>query len=450
MRQSRFVDGLVTILAGLLCTLPWVWLGEAWGLEAEDWRLDNGLRVILVHEAKAPVVVTEVWYRVGGIDERAGKTGLSHMLEHMMFRGTQEVPAGEYSRIIARHGGEDNASTSWDYTSYWSKLSSDHLDLALRLEADRMHNLIIDPGKFHSENLVVREERRTRYDSNPQGRFFEKFKTFFFQDHPYGRPVIGWMSDILGYTVKDLETWYRTWYTPDNAILVVVGDVDFNQAKKMIQTYFAPITSGTRKVAARLPEMQQVTGGRRLLEQDKGAMGPVLHLAWPAPSLTFGHPEDVYSMNVLTTILGGSGSSRLYRRVVMEQQLAVSVEAQFGGGYSLGLDTLEISSEPRDGIALAKLEMALLNDVDSLGNTLVADEELQRAKNGLLAEWIYSKDSVDHLAALIGHLSVNGLDWRQFVEHYPTRIQDVTATQIRDIARRYLAKDKAVIGILTP
>lgn len=446
--RSRFVDGLIALMVGI-SSLFLVWGGEAQAVEAQDWVLHNGLRVILVNEAKAPVVVTQVWYRVGGIDERDGKTGLSHMLEHMMFRGTRAVPAGEYSRIIARNGGEDNASTSWDYTDYWSKLSSDQLDLALKLEADRMHNLVLDPEKFRSENLVVREERRTRFESNPQGRFFEKFKHHFFQNHPYGRPVIGWMQDIVNYTVQDLETWYRSHYTPDNAVLLVVGDVDFVRAKGMIQDYFGAIPSGGQKERTRLPKDQKIVGGRRLVVQDKEAMGAVLHMAWPVASLTFGRLEDVYPLDVLAAVLGGGGSGRLYRRIVVEQQKAVSVQAQYGG-TSLGPETFEISLEPRDGLPVAEVEAAVLAELGTMMEQVVGDQELQRAKNSLLAERIYAMDSIDHLAGMIGRLAINGLDWRAVVDHYPEKVQEVTGLQIRDVVRRYLVQDHAIVGILTP
>ncbi|MBF0140128.1 MAG: insulinase family protein [Magnetococcales bacterium] len=448
-RPSKCVDGLTARFVGVLFTLLLLWGGDARALEAEDWVLDNGLRVILVNEAKAPVVVTQVWYQVGGIDEKEGKTGLSHMLEHMMFRGTQSVPAGEYSRIIARNGGEDNASTSWDYTDYWSKLSSDQLDLALELEADRMHNLVLDPEKFRSENLVVREERRTRFESNPQGRFFEKFKQHLFQDHPYGRSVIGSMRDIVNYTVQDLEAWYYTHYTPDNAVLLVVGDVDFVRARALIHRYFGALPSGGGNKRVRLPKDQNVVGGRRLMEQDKEAMGSVLHVAWLVPSLTFGRTEDVYPLDVLAAVLGGGGSGRLYRRIVVEQKKAVSVQTQYGG-TSLGPESFEISLEPRDGLPVAELEGAVLSELGAMMEEVVSELELQRAKNGLLADRIYAMDSVDHLAGMIGRLAINGLDWRAVVEHYPEKVQEVTGLQIRDVMRRYLSREKAVVGVLMP
>ncbi|MBF0134309.1 MAG: insulinase family protein [Magnetococcales bacterium] len=424
-------------------------MNVAWGLESEALTLGNGLRLIMVREPKAPVVVTQVWYRVGGVDEVTGKTGLSHMLEHMMFQGTREVPPGGYGRMIARHGGEENASTTWDFTDYWSKLSSDQLDLALKLESDRMHNLVLDADRFQSENNVVREERRSRFDSNPQGRFFEKFRHFFFQDHPYGRPVIGWMKDIEGYTVADLESWYRRHYTPDNAIVVIVGDVDFAQGKKLVETYFGSIQPSAGKRGERLPKTQPIVGGRRLVERDPGVMAPSLHIAWPAPSYTFGDAADVPALDVLATILGGGGSSRLYRHVVMEQQKAVMVQSQYSG-MTLGVDSLDIYADPWDGFPVEDLEKAVVAEVADLREHLVTDEELQRAKNGLLAERIYDRDSVDHLASLIGQLSIIGLDWRHFVEGYPQMIQEVTAERIREVAVRHLGLDKAVVGILTP
>lgn len=448
MLRLRRIDYFIVIFT-LVFALPGMGMKVAWGLESEELTMGNGLRLIMVREPKAPVVMTQIWYRVGGVDEVAGKTGLSHMLEHMMFQGTREVPPGGYGRIIAQHGGEDNASTSWDSTDYWSKLSSDQLDLALKLEGDRMQNLVLDASRFQSENNVVREERRSRFDSNPQGRFFEKFRNFFFQDHPYGRPVIGWMADIEGLTVQDLESWYRHHYTPDNAIVVIVGDVDFAQGKKLVETYFGSIKPSDGKHLGRLSQTQQITGGRRLVERDPGVIAPSLRIAWPTPSYIFGDSADVPVLDVLATILGGGGSSRLYRHVVMEQQKAVMVQSQYSG-MALGVDSLDIHADPRDGFPVEDLEKAVMAEVLDLMENLVTDEELQRAKNGLLADRIYARDSIDHLASMIGQLSVLGLDWRRFVEGYPQIIQGVTAEQVRAVAVRYLGLDKAVVGILTP
>ncbi|MBF0147760.1 MAG: insulinase family protein [Magnetococcales bacterium] len=447
-RRSRRIEFGPAILA-LILVLTATRGGDALGWESEDLSLENGLRVILVKESKAPVVVTQVWYRVGAADEVDGKTGLAHMLEHMMFQGTRDIPPGEYSRIIARHGGEDNASTAWDYTNYWSRLSSDQLDLALRLEADRMRHLVLDPRRFESENQVVREERRTRTDSNPQGRYYEKFRHFFFQNHPYGRPVIGWMNEIEHHTLKDLEAWYRGHYSPDNAILVIVGDVDFAQAKAQVRTHFGSIEPAGRTVTRDLAAWPPITGGRRMVHKDPHVMAPLVQISWPAASLTHGNSRDVHALDLLAAILGGSGSSRLYRRVVVEQQKAISIQTQYNGS-SLGVETFDIYADPPDGQAVAALEQSLLAEVDALMTTLLTDEELQRAKNGLLAERIYARDAIDHLASMIGRLSVNGVDWRQEVEGYPRKIQEVTAERIREVASRYLTRDKAVIGILTP
>ncbi|HIJ85293.1 MAG: Peptidase PpqF, involved in biosynthesis of pyrroloquinoline quinone [Magnetococcales bacterium] len=444
--RSRFVDPF-TVFFALVLTLAGI--RGAYGLESEDLVLDNGLRVILVREPKAPVVMTQVWYRVGAVDEVDGKTGLAHMLEHMMFQGTREVAPGKYSRVIAQNGGEDNASTGWDYTNYWSKLPSAQLDLALRLEADRMRNLVLDAKKLESENLVVREERRMRTDSNPQGRFSERFRSFFFQDHPYGRPIIGWMKDIEGHTLKDLESWYRQYYSPDNAVIVIVGDVDFVQAKTLVRTYFGAFKPSGREWKARLPQSQEVIGNRRLVESDPAARAPVFSISWPAPSYTFGNFEDIYALDLLATVLGGGGSSRLYRHIVVEQQKAVSAQTQYGGS-SLGVETFDVFADPRDGLSVAVLEQAVFEEVGALMETLVSDEELQRAKNGVLAERIYARDSIDHLAVMIGQMSVNGLDWRRLVDDYPKKIQEVTAQRIREVAMRYLSRDKAVVGILTP
>lgn len=445
--RSRRADCLLLVL---LFILPIFWVEGAWGFESRDLVLENGLRVIMVRESRAPVVVVQVWYRVGAADEVDGKTGLAHMLEHMMFQGTKDVPPGGYGRMVAKLGGENNASTSWDFTDYWSKLSSDQLDLALKLEADRMQNLVFDPERFQSENLVVREERRTRTDSRPQNRFFERFRSFFFENHPYGRPVIGWMQDIAGHTLGDLEAWYRRYYTPDNAVLVIVGDVDFTRGLEAVRSNFGAIKPSGRPHGTKFPEYKQVTARqRRLVEQDKTVMTPVFHVAWPVPSYTSGVADDVHVLDLLAVVLGGGGSSRLYRSVVVEQQVAVAVQAQFSG-LSLGIDTFDVYADPRDGVAVDVLEKAIFAEVGALMEAEVSEEELQRAKNSLLADRIYARDSIDHLAAMIGQLTVNGLDWQAMINDFPHKIQSVTAKRLQEVAVRYLAVDHSVVGILTP
>ncbi|MBF0110341.1 MAG: insulinase family protein [Magnetococcales bacterium] len=449
MPRSRHTDCGGSAAVFLFFLLVFVGPGRAWGWESEDFTLDNGLRVILVRESKAPVVATQVWYRVGALDEVAGKTGLAHMLEHMMFQGTKAVPGGEYSRIIARHGGEENAATAWDHTQYWSRLASSQLELALKLEADRMENLVFHPGRFGSENHVVREERRTRTDSNPQGRYFEKFRRFFFQDHPYGRPIIGWMKDIEGYTLADVAGWYRRHYSPDNAILVIVGDIEFISARDRVRHWFGGIAPSGRKERSALPDLPEGSGFRRLVHRDPQVMAPFMQISWSVPSLAYGATGDAYALDLLAAVLGGGGSSRLYRRLVVQEQKAVAVQTQYAGS-SLGVETFDIYADPRDGVPVDDLERALFAEMETFLANPVSEAQLQRAKNGLLAERIYSRDAVQHLATMIGRLSIVGVDWKREIEDGPRMIQEVTAERLQEVAARYLTRDRAVVGVLTP
>ncbi|MBF0358925.1 MAG: insulinase family protein, partial [Magnetococcales bacterium] len=265
-----------------LFSLLFFWSLHAQALESRSFTLKNGLQTILVKESKAPVVVTQVWYRVGASDEVSGKSGLAHMLEHMMFQGTKRLGPSEFSAIIARNGGDDNASTAQDYTNYWIKLSSDRLELALDLEADRMQNLLLNEEEFRSENLVVREERRSRTDNKPTARFFEKFRKAAFSDHQYGRPVIGWMADIEKHTLADLQAWYKENYAPDKATLVVVGDIEFDSAEALVRKHFSPLKQSLGKERKPLKALPKREGTLRFDAQDSRATLPLYYAGFIA------------------------------------------------------------------------------------------------------------------------------------------------------------------------
>lgn len=414
-----------------------------------EFTLDNGLRVILVRETKAPVVVSQVWYGVGAADEPQGLTGLSHMLEHMMFQGTKEIPPGEFSRRIAQNGGKDNASTALDYTNYYIKLASGNLDLALSLEADRMRNLKLDEKKFRSENLVVKEERRSRTDSDPNTRFAEKFRARVYGQHPYGRPVVGWMADIRNHNIKAMQEWYQRHYAPNNAILVLVGDLTLETAEKKVRTHFSGLAPHPGLKRDPLPEIPTQSEGTRFEVSDKGATLPMWHTAFPVPTLVTGKPEQVFALDLLAELLGGSGSSRLYRKLVVEQELAVSIQARYGG-YSRGWELFTVTAMPKPGVRLKTLEKAVFAEIKRIQEDPIPDRERQRAVNGMVAGHVFAQDSIYHLAWTIGRLGLNGVDWHILVDEYPQRMWAVTAGDVRQAAVRYLQPKRAIIGVLRP
>ncbi|MBF0284963.1 MAG: insulinase family protein [Magnetococcales bacterium] len=429
--------------------LLWSGGGEAASWEARDFTLDNGMRVILVREPKAPVAVFQVWYKVGAMEEASGKTGLAHMLEHMMFRGTEEIGPGEYNKIVAREGAEENAVTAHDFTMYFLKLASDRLELAFRLEADRMRNLLLDPREFRSENDVVREERRQRIDSNPSARLYEEFYSAAFSRHPYGRPVIGWMSDLQELTVGDLRDWYDRWYAPNNAVLVVVGDVEFAQGEELARRYFGPLPRNPALDHPPIAAEPEQGAERRLEIRDKKAKTPSWLAAWKAPSVADPSAlEDIAALDVMVTILGDGSISRLSRSLVEESKTAVGVGASYGGvGRDRGL--LMLSATPKDEAAIPEVEKRIFAEVALMAREPVDEGELQRAKNQIIAAQIFLRDSVHQIGWIIGHVTLSGADWR-LLERYDDHIRAVTPEQVRQVAQRYLPPHGVTVGVMRP
>ncbi|MBF0156208.1 MAG: insulinase family protein [Magnetococcales bacterium] len=427
------------------------------GLDYRDGKLGNGLQVIMIREPKAPIITSQVWYRVGAVDEETGKTGLAHMLEHMMFQGDTEEGPGQFSRIVARNGGDDNASTAADYTLYHINLASDRLELALRLESARMRELATSGEKFSSENKVVQEERRTSIDSDPFGGMQERFRAMAFAGHPYGRPIIGWMTDIEKLTVADLQAWHHRYYAPDNALLVLAGDLDFNRTWSLVERYFAPLPPRTRpSVAQSVAEAQPgAVGpppkGERLEVADPRATLSVLQIAFPVPSLGEPgiDPDEVISLKLLAWVLGGGNSSLLYRRLVMEQGVAVSASVDHPW-MSRHRDLFTITAVPRAGVSLATLEFSLFQEIAKVAEEAISAEEWERATNGIIAGHTYSRDSVYRTAWTVGRAWASHVDWHLALEEYPDRIRKITPVALRQVAAKYLQRDLAMVGTLTP
>ncbi|MBF0185801.1 MAG: insulinase family protein [Magnetococcales bacterium] len=441
--------------------LPLLTSSPAAALQAEDFTLDNGMRVILVREAKAPILISEVWYRVGAIDEPAGKGGISHMLEHMMFQGTPAIPAGEFHRRIAQQGGEDNAFTSQDDTCYYIKLAADRGSLALQLEADRMQHLSLQEASFRSENQVVQEERRSRTDADPNARFMERFRAAAFAGHPYGRPIIGSMPEIQQLTTEDLRDWHRRYYAPNNAILVMAGDLDPAQMAQQVKQAFAAIPAQPAPPRPQLPALPESfpEGSRRLEQIDASVTVPLWYGGYPVDSYATGAQKDILALELLATILGGGSNSRLYQRLVRQEGIAVATTAHYGGSArSWELFTLSATPKtesntpeiPAASAALPHMERMILEEVQRLRQQPVSERELQRAKNSMLAHHVYAHDSIHELASAIGQLSSNGLSWSELIESYPERLEAIQASDLQRVAERYLRADRLTIGVLRP
>lgn len=416
--------------------------------DTHEFKLDNGMRVIVQEDHRAPVVVSQVWYRAGSVDEVNGKTGVAHVLEHMMFKGTKAVPPGQFSRLIAAAGGRENAFTGTDYTAYYQQLEKSQLPLAIKLEADRMANLQLTKEEFSKEIKVVMEERRWRTDDKPQGMLNEQFNAVAYQAHPYGRPIVGWMNDLENMTVEDAREWYQTWYTPSNAILVVVGDVDPQGVLKLAKQHFGAIKP--HALPARKPQLEPQQIGERRTVVKVPAELPYVRLGFHVPVLQDADKDwEPYALEILAGVLDGNASARLNQNLVRQQQLAVDV----GAGYDLiqrgQVGLFELEGTPSEGKTVAELEAALLNEVERIKQEGVTDEELQRVKAQVIAADVYQRDSVFYQAMQIGRLETTGFSWRM-LKSYPAKLKAVTPQQVQDVARKYLVRDSMTVATLDP
>ncbi len=426
-----------------------VLLGLCGGAQANPYehKLANGMKVVVKEDRRAPVVVSQIWYRAGSMDEQNGTTGVAHVLEHMMFKGTRKVPAGQFSKIIAEAGGRENAFTSHDYTAYFQQLQVNKLPLAFRLEADRMENLVLSEQEFAKEIRVVMEERRMRTEDKPQALVHEQLNAAAFAAHPYQHPVVGWMNDLENMRVEDARAWYQRWYAPNNATLVVVGDVRHEEVFRLAQRYFGALKP--HALAARKPQDEPPQRGIKRLEVKAQAKQAYLMMAYRTPVLRDVSADwEPYALEVLAGVLDGNASARLNRVLVRESRLANDV----GAGYdaiSRGPGLFMIDATPSEGKTVAELEQAIRNELAELQRNGVSEDELQRVKALVMAAQVYQRDSMFYQGMLIGNLESSGLSWRdedKLLEH----LRAVTAEQVRDVARKYLRDDGLTVATLDP
>ena len=409
--------------------------------------LANGLRVIVKEDKRAPTVVHMVWYRAGSMDEKNGTTGVAHLLEHMMFKGTPSTGPGEFSRLVAAAGGRDNAFTSRDYTAYFQQVPSARLPQMMQLEADRMRHLTLSADEFAQEIKVVMEERRMRTDDQPTATLFEQLSAVALQAHPYRVPVVGWMNDLENMTVGDARDWYRSWYVPNNAYAVVVGDVDHREVFRLAERYYGKLKA--RPLPERKPQQEPEQKGVRRLTVKAPAELPVLLMAFKVPALRdVERDTDPYALEMLAAILDGHEAARFSKNLVRTRRLAVSA----GAGYDAtarGPALFYVSGSPSAGHDVAELEAALRAEIARIAEDGVSEEELARARAQLVAGQIYKLDSMFAQAMEIGQLESVGISYTKN-ERMLEKLQAVSAAQVQAVAARYFGDDGLTVGVLDP
>lgn len=407
-----------------------------------EYALDNGLKIIIKEDHRSPVVISQVWYRVGATDEPEKLGGISHLLEHMMFKGTKDVSSADFERIIAKFGGSNNAFTSHDYTAYYEVFPANRLGLALELEADRMTNLQLQQADFIGERQVVMEERRQRTDDNPNARAFEQFSKMAYPTSPKGESVIGPMSEINNITLEDLKTWYKTWYAPNNATIVIVGDVKPTEALAQVKKYFG--NKQPQKTPPRPNVSQPAFRGYNEQTTQLPVQVPSVLMAYNLPTLTTTKdPKIAYSLALLSEVLDGGLSARLEKHLVRDKQLLASV----GSGYSpfdRGDGLLLIQATPREGITLGQAKDAVLAEIEALKNQPITASELSRAKTNTFTGLIYSQDSISGQAETIGRLNSIGLDDRM-IANLPNVIDTISPDDLHQVAKQFLTNNNLTV-----
>jgi zinc protease len=403
--------------------------------------------VIVKEDHRAPVVTSQVWYKIGSSFEEPGSTGISHVLEHMMFKGTNNLAPGEFSRIIAENGGDENAFTGQDYTAYFQTLAKDRLEVSFRLEADRMRNLALPPAEFRKELEVVKEERRMRTEDDPQSLTSEKFNATAYEASPYRIPVIGWSEDLEQMRVDDVRAWYRAWYAPNNATLVVVGDVDPQAVFTLAGEYFGPLE------AEQMPRpkirAEPAQRGEKRLVVKAPAKEPYLLMGYKATALGHGAEEwEPYALEMLASVLDGGSSARFSRELVRGSRIAAGADADYSAFTRLPGMFL-IDGTPAKGRTVDELEQALRQQIERVREETVGADELERIRTQLIAGKVYQQDSLFYQAMRLGQMETVGLGWR-LADEYVDHLNRVTPEQIKAVARKYLTPDNLTVAVLEP
>lgn len=409
--------------------------------------LANGLRVVVKEDTRAPVVVSMVWYRAGSMDEVNGKTGVAHVLEHMMFKGTKDVPTGEFNKLVAAAGGRDNAFTNRDYTAYFQQVQKSELPLMFRLEADRMANLNLTDEEFAKEIKVVMEERRLRTDDKARALLYEQLFATAYSTHPYRTPVVGWMNDLENMKAEDAREWYRGWYTPNNATLVVVGDVQAQEVFKLAEKYFGGIKS--HDMPARKPQDEPIQRGERRIIVKAPAELPYLVMAYHVPKIQNVEQDwEPYALDVLDGILDGYEGARLTRSLVRDSKIATGAGSSYDS-VTRGPTLFLLEATPAEGRTVQDVEAALRKELRNIAEHGVSEEELARVKAQVIAGEVYQRDSMFYQAMQIGVLETAGLP-HSSLDVQIEKLKAVTAAQVQEVAKKYFGDDALTVAVLDP
>lgn len=416
--------------------------------EITEYTLDNGLRLVVIPDRRAPVVTHMAWYDVGSADDPQGHSGLAHFFEHLMFKGTKNYPAGEFSNAISSIGGQENAFTSWDYTAYYQKVSPSALSQMMKYEADRMRNLVVSEEVFLPERDVVLEERSSRVDRSPGAILGEFSRAALHVHHPYSIPIIGWEHEIVDLQLEDAIKFYNRWYQPWNAIVVVAGDVEPQEVHQMAKDTYGKVVATIDPVKRGWTESPKLVVAQDLEYSDERVTQPSWQRAFKVPSYRLAEPGEGEALDLLSTILGGSATSRFQKNIVLEQELALSAGSYYQGS-SRSNTSFGFYATPRGETSLEALESAIESEIDKLLKDGVTQEELDRARQSYLQSIIYSQDSQVTLARIFGSILTTGGSVKDFVE-WPDKLRAVTIEDVNNAAKKYLDRNRAVTSRLLP
>jgi zinc protease len=412
-----------------------------------SFTLANRLQVVVIPDHRTPVVTQMIWYKVGSADETPGKSGLAHFLEHLMFKGTSKHPAGEFSETVLRVGGNENAFTSADYTGYFQRVPREQLASMMEFEADRMTGLVLRDENVLPERDVVLEEFNMRVANNPEARLTEQIMAALYLNHPYGRPVIGWHQEIEKLDREDALAFYKRFYAPNNAILVIAGDVDADEVRPMAERTFGAIAAQPAIPAQRLrPQEPEPAAPRTVTLSDPRVEQPGLRRYYLVPSAATAAAGESAAFDVLAQLMGGGSNSYLYRRLVVDRPLAVSAAAAYQG-VALDATQFSISASPRPGVTFTQVEQAIDDVIADVAQNGVRSEDLERVKTQLIAETVYAQDNQATLARWYGGAMATGLSIED-IRTWPERIRAVTADQVREVVQKWLDKKRSVTGYL--
>jgi len=446
MVRMRFLS-LITFLGIVLLAGAHATPGRAGVFNPQTFTLNNGLQVVVIPNHRAPVVSHMIWYKVGSADEPPGKSGIAHFFEHLMFKGTKKFPGSTFSQQVARNGGRENAFTSHDYTAYFQSIAVDRLSMVMEMEADRMQGLTLGNTDIEPERLVILEERRERTENNPAALLGEHINAALYLNHPYRQPIIGWPHEIKKLTRADLLSFYRLWYRPNNAVLVVAGDITAEKLRPLAEKYYGVIPRGPEINRVR-PQEPRHAASRGVTLRDKRVRQPAWSRVYLAPSYTTGETQHAYALQVLAEILGGGATSPLHRSIVVDQKLGVSA----GAGYdpnNLGPSEFQFYASPRAGVSMKKLAAAMEDEIQKMIATGVTAKAVARAKSRMQDAAVYARDSLRTGAHVLGGALSTGRR-AEDVERWPERIAAVTHAQVLAAAKAILKSNQGVTALLLP